>query len=422
MASVPFLRRATLALSLALTSSAPAAVTLLDAYRSAVEKTEAVALQRSAAEQAEERVDQALGRIYPQLSLLGQYTYQDPVRRPGGILAFTQPDQYNLRFNLVQPLFRGFGEWAELRSRRAARAAEQARERDVRLGLYRTVADAYYAVLAEETDCRNLESIIALTVKQVSELRQRVAIGRSRLGDRLAAEASAASLRAQLMAQRNALAAARETLRAVTGLGFDVELAPASLGPAEPPSLSPLLGELEKRPDIEAAKRQIESAEEAIAVSRAGHWPSVDATANVFLTRTGPLAGSHWDVGVQVVWPLFQGGVVDAAVRENVERTKSAQLTLEQLRRQAEQELRTAHAAAVLAIDQERELARALKLSEQNYEQQLRDYRNGLVTNLEVLNALESLQQTRRGHDRLLHEAQARKVRLEVAAGRSPSL
>jgi outer membrane protein len=277
-------------------------------------------------------------------------------------------------------------------------------------------------VLAEETDCRNLESIIALTEKQVSELRQRVAIGRSRLGDKLAVEASAASLRAQLIAQRNALAAARETLRAVTGLGFDVELAPASLGPEEPPSLSPLLGELEKRPDIEAAKRQIESAEEAIAVSRAGHWPSVDATANVFLTRTGPLAGSHWDVGVQVVWPLFQGGVVDAAVRENVERTKSARLTLDQLRRQAEQELRTAHAAAVLAIDQERELARALKLSEQNYEQQLRDYRNGLVTNLEVLNALESLQQTRRGHDRLLHEVQARKVRLEVAAGRSPSL
>jgi outer membrane protein len=113
---------------------------------------------------------------------------------------------------------------------------------------------------------------------------------------------------------------------------------------------------------------------------------------------------------------------VDAAVRENVERTKSAQLTLDQLRRQAEQELRTAHAAAVHAIDQERELARALKLSEKNYEQQLRDYRNGLVTNLEVLNALERLQQTRRGHDRLLHEAQARKVRLEVAAGRSPSL
>lgn len=394
------------------------AVTLGEAYQSALEKTEPVAIQKALASQADERIDQALGRVFPQLSVLGQYTYQESPA--GGIAAFTNPQQYNLRLNLVQPIFRGFAEWAELRSRRALSAAAVAREQNTRLMLYRSVADAYFAVLAEETDCMNLQGLIALMEKQVRELKQRVSIGRSRLGDRLAAEARAASLRAQLLAQRNVLQAARETFRAVTGLGVDAELAVVSEVPPAPPPLEGLVAEIAKRPDFEAARKDLESADESITVARGGHWPAIDATANYYLTRTGALAGSHWDVGATLTWPLFQGGIVNAAVREGVERRKAAELTLAQLKRTAEQELRSAHAASRAAVEQERELLEAMKLSEQNYEQQLKDYRNGLVTNLDVLNALESLAETRRGHDRLVHDAQARRVRLEVAAGKMP--
>ena len=71
-------------------------------------------------------------------------------------------------------------------------------------------------------------------------------------------------------------------------------------------------------------------------------------------------------------------------------------------------------------MQQERELQEAMSLSAKNYEQQLRDYRNGLVTNLDVLNALRDLSETRRGHDRLLFEAQMRRVQLDVASGRLP--
>jgi len=66
-------------------------------------------------------------------------------------------------------------------------------------------------------------------------------------------------------------------------------------------------------------------------------------------------------------------------------------------------------AEAQAAVAQEKELLEATNLSEQNYGQELRDYRNALVANLDVFQALETLAETRRGHDRLLFDAQARR-------------
>src|SRR5450631_3628413 len=104
--------------------SAP--VSLGEAVQSAIQKTEAVPIQESELSQAEEHVTQGIGRVVPNISFQANYLHQDT---PTGVTSgFLVPDQTTTKFTLVQPIFHGFADWAELRARKLlVRAAESTR-------------------------------------------------------------------------------------------------------------------------------------------------------------------------------------------------------------------------------------------------------------------------------------------------------
>src|SRR4051794_11637707 len=92
-------------------------VTLRQAYRTAIEKTETYEIQKTVRNQADERVTQATGSVLPTLNLNGTYTRQEAVTSTSSSLA--NPNQSSVRLTLTQPIFRGFAEIAGVRATKA---------------------------------------------------------------------------------------------------------------------------------------------------------------------------------------------------------------------------------------------------------------------------------------------------------------
>jgi outer membrane protein len=399
--------------------ASPEPVRLQSAFESALKKNESASIATAQVDQADARESKAFGQVLPQISLIGNYLRQDaPTNTASSQL---KPDQSSARINLTQPIFHGLSDIYAYRATQALARSKKASEFAARLALYTSVAAAYYGVLSSEKDRENLKSILELTEKRVGELKQRTKIGRSRRGELLASESQSAVLKAQLEAAVVAASNARDNFQFITGLPAESPLYDdPSRQQGHSPSLELYLNMVEKRPDVEAVKETYEASDQLVGAAKGIHWPAVDFSANYYLHRTGSLSASKWDLGITATLPLFAGFSHQSAIRETVSKRKEDELRLAQIRRQAFAEIKTLYQSFKGTVAQNNALELAVQTSEANYKQQQKDYGYGLVTNLEVLQSLNQLQEARRNLDRTHYQARLALIQLQAAAGQLP--
>ena len=178
---------------------------------------------------------------------------------------------------------------------------------------------------------------------------------------------------------------------------------------------------MERRPDVSASRQRLSAARENTKVARGAHLPSLDLNANRYLERTGNLRGSTWDVGIALTVPIYAGGLLQSKVSEAVSLRTQAELNASQVSRQAEQEIRSTYQSVVFDRSQLDALEKATASARKNYEAQRRDYRLGLVTNLDVLQALTAFQQNQLALDRARYTTKLDYLKLQAAAVRRPA-
>jgi outer membrane protein len=401
-------------LSAAATDPGAVALTLDETFAQALVRSEVVATQGELIRQAEERYRQANAAIYPTLSGVASSTWQDR-----GITDLNTRQRL-VRLAATQPLFRGFREFAAVRQSQALVDAQGDDYRNARTQLFRDVAQNFYDVLILEQELRNLDEQIEQYQQREKELSDRVRIGRSRPGETLTVQSTVSTLRAQVEQRKAELNAAREVLAFLSGLPAPTRLRDAEAIPADPGALDLYLARVALRPDVKAAQRRLAAAQENISVARGAHLPSLDLNANRYLERTGSQEGVDWDVQLALTVPLYAGGSVQSRVREAQSQSTQAELGVSQVKRQAEQEIRSLHQSVVLDRSQLAALEMATDAARKNYETQQRDYRFGLVTNLDVLQALTVFQENQRALDRARYTAKLNYLRLQAAAVRRP--
>jgi outer membrane protein len=284
------------------------------------------------------------------------------------------------------------------------------------------VAQNFYDVLTLEQELRNLDEQIDQYRQREKELSDRVRIGRSRPGETLTVQSTISTLRAQIEQRKAELNAAREVLAFLSGLPASTPLRDTEVMPADPGALDAYLARVALRPDLKAAQQRLAAAQENISVARGAHLPSLDLNANRYLERTGSLENVDWDVQLALTVPLYAGGSVQSRVREAQSQSTQAELSVSQVQRQAEQEIRSLHQSVVLDRSQLAALEMATDAARKNYQAQQRDYRLGLVTNLDVLQALTVFQENQRALDRARYTAKLNYLRLQAAAVRRPAL
>lgn len=393
-------------------------LTLDNFFEQALARSEVVATHSELIRQAEERYRQAGAALYPTVSGIASYTWQDSGARD---LSANPTRQPHARIAATQPLFRGFREFAAVRQSRALVDAQSDDYRNARTQLFRDVTQNFYDVLTLEQELKNLDEQIEQYRQREKELQDRVRIGRSRSGETLTVQSTISTLQAQVEQRKAELNAAREVFAFLSGLSAATDLVDAEVIPSDPGTLDTYLARLALRPDVKAAQRRLAAAQENIRVVRGEHLPSLDLNANRYLERTGSLEDVEWDVQLALTVPLYAGGSVQSRVREAQSRSTQAQLGVSQIQRQADQEIRSLYQSVVLDRSQLAALEMATEAARKNYTSQQRDYRLGLVTNLDVLQALSAFQENRRALDRARYTAKLNYLRLQTAAVLRPA-
>ncbi len=396
-------------------------LTLDEYFAAALKRSEVVATQAELIRQAEEHYRQADAALYPTVNGVASYTQQDPI--PAGESDTSNfPNRQTLtKLSATQPLFRGFREFAALRQTQALVGAQNQDYLGARTQLFKDVAQNFYTVLSIEQDLRNLDAEIQQDLDREKELNARVRIGRSRIGEVLTVQSNISNLRAQVEQLRGQLSVAREAFAFLSGLDPATPLRDTETLPAGPEPLDAYLARLELRPDVKAAQQRLTAAQENTRVARGANLPSIDLNANRYLNRTGSLRDSSWDVGIALTVPIYTGGQLQSKVSEAVSQRTQAELSLSQVRRQAGQEIRSAHQSVAYDRLQLDALEKATAAARKNYQAQAHDYRLGLVTNLDVLQALTTYQENQRALDRARYTAKSDYLMLQAAAVRRPA-
>lgn len=392
--------------------------TLMDCFREAQARSESLASQQELIVQAEERYKQARGSVLPTIGAFAEYYRQDSSQLTPAQLAGNPDEQSTVRLSGDQPLFRGFREYAALDLAKSSIVYQKEARQWAGLQLYRDVARAFYAVLAGQKDLQTLRDEVQLYEQRIKDLKQRASIGRSRQTEVLTVQSAQAILRAQAEQLHGQLDAAQDVLAFLTGVRH-ADLTETAQVPADAEALEAYTSHLDQRPDLQAAQKTVDMAKANVSIAKGGHWPNLDLLGNYYLLRpNGPSQKISWDAAIELSLPIFQGGVVSSQARTAESQVRQAELSLSLVRRSAEQDLSTAYHGLRSDLRQNTTLQDALDLSERNYKSELRDYNLGLVTNLEVLQALSAYQDTQRAIDKARFAALSDLSALEAISAR----
>ena len=384
-----------LSLFLLLTTAARGEVIKLeDAYRSAVQKTEFGAIQEAQKKQYEARTEKAAAALLSPLSLKGSY----------GIQQAAAPSNYSdaatLALNITQPLYQGGQLNNSLLGAKLDQRAKELQSQALRLTLYSSVASSFYAVIAAEKDKINIETIIAQTKDMTAELEKRRVIGKAKYSEVLMAQAQFADLESNLEGVRRSISNSRDDFAFLTGLSRDAELDNGENAKAELKELSFYVEAAAKRPDISSLQADLEAARLETSFQSAFGLPWIALTGNYYPVRTGSSSGVNWDAGLSLNFKLFDFGSTGAGLKEAQYKEKEAELNLAKKKRQAEAEVRSAYESLKSLMAQVKILENAVDMNGKNYLEQRKDYEFSLVTNLEVLQAMNSLQNAKSSLDR----------------------
>ncbi len=396
----------------------PNAFTLEECYRMALAQSETIAIQQEVIVEAEGRFQQVLSGLRPRVGFSYSYQRQDDSGGGGGTRGlFVQGERQDSKFTATQPLFSGFKEFAAIKAAEAegrARASDKIRAEQL---LFQDVVDAFYLLVEQQYDVAALETTRATLTQRIKELRERERLGRSRRSEAVSAEAQLARLEAEMELVRGQEATARELLEFLTGRSPLGPIADAEAGAPALASVDDYLARADSRPDVRAAEENWRAAEQSVRVARSQYWPTVGLEGNYYTQRPGILEGVHWDAALKFDLPLYHGGQTTGAVKESAARGREAGLRLAQTTRAARLEIRDAHAKVQAALARAAALDKASKAAEESYRLQEQEYRRSLVNNLDVLQALRELQDTRRDSIRAQQEAKRLYRRLLAATG-----
>ncbi|MSR77183.1 MAG: TolC family protein [Candidatus Omnitrophica bacterium] len=322
------------------------------------------------------------------------------------------------KFVISQPVFQGFkslGALAGAGSLRKERLYDQ--KRAVQL-LFMDVTSAFLSVQRSEKDVQILEKTYHLLQGRVGDLQKREQIGRSRLSEVTEAKSRMQSLESDLLSAQGTLMIQKRILEFLTGISLeDRALEQIAHLHEAPKPLESYLPDVKNRFDVQVAEQAMKVAFQNTIVTQSKLWPKITLDNNAYDQREGSLASVDWDLLLTVKVPLFQGGGAVGELKSAYSDWKKAKLTYEKTKREAELDLKKNYSSWNTTQKQFRALEEALKTSEENYRLQREDYSRSLVSNLDVLSALESLNQTRQRANEIFYQLQENYWQFQIARG-----
>lgn len=404
---------------------------LMQAYDAALASDPVVRAAQAAAAATRERLPQAQAQLRPNVSLSVGRNSNDLSRNQQNILGqpvTTQESYYsfNQTLQVRQPLFRKPLWDGVSQAGYVVEDAEATLQRELQ-NLAVRVAGAYMEALLAQDQLDLVLKQQAVTRVQLDAATQALAAGAGTRTDIDEAQARLDMAAAQELEAQMHLAYTRHQLEVmvsqpvteVAALSAE-RLAVQRPEPADMAAWTDLADS--HSPEIRALQARVEAARLEVAKAKGGHYPTLDLVAQV--TRSGSEnvtspSSSYTNrlVGVQMNLPLFSGGYVSATVRQAEAELIRAQENLEAGKRDLAVRLHAEFRGATEGVSKIRALEQAVRSAEQMVYSNQRSFEGGSRSRMDILNAEQQLQLTRRDLARARYQYLVSRVRLLSLTG-----
>jgi outer membrane protein TolC len=240
--------------------------------------------------------------------------------------------------------------------------------------------------------------------------------------DALRAQVELQTRQQQLIVSRNDLAKLTLTVGRVIGLPPGQKFVLTEKAPYQALTPLPLETYLQRafaeRADYQAALAQLASAELSRKAATAGHYPTVDLSANFGdIGITPGQSNGTWMVVGGINIPVFAGNRVHADVLEAEAQLRQVRSQLGDLRGQIDYQVRTALLDLNAAAEQVEVARSSVDLAEQTLAQSRDRFTAGVTDNLEVVQAQESVAAAHESYIQSLYAHNLAKVELAYVIG-----
>ncbi len=322
------------------------------------------------------------------------------------------------RFAFSQPLFQGFKSVGALMG--AGNLKNQRKEEHdlAKEDLFLEASEAFYALLSADKNLAILDESKKLFEERIRDLQEREKIGRSRPGEVAMARAKMKVLEARIAKARGTLLSAQSLAWFYSGVSH---MKPQD---EDPETFSETLeidsahyAEIaESRSDVAAAREAVGTAKQTIVVKQSAIWPQINLEANQYEKREGFQDGISWDALITMNVPLYRGGDNLGQVLEAQANYRKAQWNYRLVQKTALLEIEQTHQDWIASREQHRAYQAAVEASQENFNYQKEDYSKNLVSNLDVLAALEELLSIREEANATLYTMKSNYWRLQIAS------
>jgi outer membrane protein len=313
-------------------------VTLAQAERAALEQQPQMRVARAATDLAEGQADQARSPLLPQVTGTAGYTRETgnfairpgvaPSPNAGGSLFSNSYDLWSFGLTGTQLIY-DFGQTSE--KYRAADLnvdAQRYGEHSTRLQVVLNVRTAYFNARAMKELVAVAQETLDDQNKHLAQVQGQVTVGTQPPIALAQQKAACANAVVQLIQADNNYETSKAQLNQAAGIvggtEYDVgdEEVPATDDEDQP--LATLAAKaIAARPEIATFEKQRESQEATLSSAKGSYGPSLSASAGLTdtgenLTAAQNAAGltPNWNAGLLLNWPLYQGGLTLAQIRQ----------------------------------------------------------------------------------------------------------
>ena len=413
----------------ALFSAAPVfSADIVQVYREALVNDAQYAAARATAEAGREKLPQGLSGLLPTIGATASTTWNEykynPDSSPNASRNYNS-NAYNV--NLTQPLFR-WQNYVQYDQAKLQVVQAEANLAQASQDLILRVAQAYFDVLYAQENLKAVRANKQSITQQLEQAKKNFEVGTATITDSQEAQSRFDLASAQEIAAQNDLDVKRYALRLIVGKDSG-ELnrlkAQAVLNPPQPANMDTWVDAAEKGSfTVQAQQAAAEVAAKEIERMRAGHYPTLDAVANVGGSSTASGVGGHAsmdtnirNIGLQLTIPIFQGGLVNSKVREALANRTAAEAALENARRTAALSTQQSFLGVVNGLAQVRALDAALISSTSALESNKLGYEVGVRINIDVLNAENQVYVTKRDLAKARFDTLLSQLKLKAAVG-----
>ncbi len=425
-----------------LTQEKPAPLTLKEAVKLALERNPEVLVAREELDELKGKITEVRSGAYPQItfqgyglrlrdpSILNSSSFDEVPKEFKDALVPRANNMFDLGLNVKQPIFNAGKVRTALKLAKESLGEKEAAQEVVRQQLTFKVFQAFNDLLLAEANLEVVRETQQQRLKHLEQARSRFNNGVATEIDVLRSEVNVANMEPELIRANNRVRLARAAinnlivadLEAPTQIEGSLEYHPWPVGSLEEIQRRTL----ELRPELQAARRQLQQARLTVSLAQAenkltvdmeGQWGySVRQLQNVFNNDF-----SRWNLTFNFKLPLFDSGRKAGLIVQASARFRAAEQRLAQLQNNIRLEVKQAYddmqssakaiAAARLSVSQ---AEKVLAMMQANYQY-------GAATTLDVIDSQTALALARNSQIGATYEYEMAKARLRLASG-SPVL